>query len=244
MRIFFFLTSLFLLPSAFAANAFFTTVFLDDEGVVYVGVKHGDPGQAEIISFPFDSGVRTNIPLPEEVKKRDVIGLITEKQKLFVLTMGDSSAKDGPMLHVYDRSKNKWKKIGQVVCPTFTKATLRSNQMIFSCEVTQAKKGKVRVQNRAISYRGERLYRSGAWRFPEYLLRFKGRSVLLEGEAPKWDRLRLRHDDENKSRTISAEDLLQLPLPGADVKVPPAKASAAGVATAMSTSTATSTTTE
>lgn len=198
-----------------AESAHFTTVFLDDENVVYVGVKHGEaPGISEIISFPFDSGIRTNIPLPTEIAQRDVIGLITAKSKLFVLTNGS----DTPMLHTYDREKGRWNKIGQVNCPTFTKVTFKSSQMIFSCEVGVAKKGKVKVSSKSISLRKDPIFRTGVWRFPEFMLRYKGRVAILEGEAPNWDKLRLRTDN-SPARTISAEDLLKLPLPGAEAKV-------------------------
>ena len=40
---------------------------------------------------------------------------------------------------------------------------------------------------------------------------FSRQAVILEGAAPRWDKLRLRGPDGQ--RTISAEDLSQLPLP-------------------------------
>lgn len=223
--------ALFALP-AFAAEVHFTTVFLDDEGVVYVGVKHGDnPGDAEVISFPFSSGVRTNIPLPEEIAHRDVIGLITEKKKLFVLTSGTGAKDDGPMLHMYDRGQNVWAKVGKVVCPAFTKVTLKTTQMIFSCEVGKTKRGKTIVQRKTIFLRKDhRIYRNGVWRFPEFMLRYKGRNVLLEGQAPVWDKLRLR-TDSGEQRTITAKDLFQLPLPGAESKLLPEKVDSTDTAT-------------
>lgn len=222
-----------------AEPARFTTVFFDDEGVVYVGVKHGTPAVSEVVSLPFSSGERTNIPLPPAIAARDVIGLVTEKEKLFVLTVppvdpsavapagaeaaapknapapkGKAAAKaDGPTLHYYDRDKGKWKEVGHIACPAFTKVTLKHTQMIFSCEVGKSRKGKTRIERRAISLRRSPIYRSGVWRFPEFLLRFKGRTAMLEGPAPIWDHLRLRNPD-NSERVIRADDLLQLPLPG------------------------------
>ncbi len=196
-----------LLPlSAQAAAPYFTTVFHDDEGVVYVGVKKGE-GEATIITLPFSSGDRNVIPLPEEISHRDVIGLLTEKALLFVVTSGG----EGPMLHVYDRNKNEWTKLGQVKCPSFTKARLTATSMTFSCEVGKSKRGKTRVSPKTISYKKLRMFRNGTWRFPEFLLRHKGRVAVLEGPAPQWDRLRLRSAVEE--RTISASDLLQIPLP-------------------------------
>ena len=52
----------------------------------------------------------------------------------FVLTHVATNEKDGPMLHVFDREKHTWKKVGQVICPVFTKAKLTSYSMTFSCE--------------------------------------------------------------------------------------------------------------
>jgi hypothetical protein len=196
-----------------AAPARFTTVFLDDEGVVYAGIKHGEPEVSEVVSFPFQAGERTNIPLPATIANRDVIGLLTEKEKLFVLTAPVSNAEDdGPLLYVYNRDLGKWNKVGGIECPTFTKVTMKSTQMIFSCEVGKSRKGKTHIIRKTISLRKNPIFRRGVWRFPEFLLRYKGRTVLLEGSAPNWDRIRLRSPD-NVERSIAADDLLHLPLP-------------------------------
>ncbi len=187
--------------------AHFTTVFFDDEGVVYAGLRLAN-GQARVVAIPFAAGERTIIPLPAEAEQNPVIGLVTEKKKLFVL----SSADTGPMLHVFDREANQWRKKGKLKCPSFTKVRLSSKRFTFSCEVGKAKKGKTRVRPMSISLGKDPLYRSGVWRFPEFLLRHKGRVAILEGLAPHWDTLRLR-DRNEEERTITAEDLLKLPLP-------------------------------
>lgn len=199
-------------------QAHFTTVFFDDEAVVYAGLRQGD-GESRVVALPFSTGERTIIPLPPEAAKNDVIGLVTEDlprrthprvKKLFVL----SASPTGPMLHVFDRTTNQWRKKGQVNCPSFTKVRLTSRSFSFSCEVGKARKGKARVQSKAIALGKDAVNRTGVWRFPEFLLRHKGRVAILEGPAPNWDRLRLRDNDENETeRTITASDLLKLPLP-------------------------------
>ncbi len=199
--------SLFLSAFAFADAPHFTTVFFDDEGVVYVGVKN-TVGDATIVTLPFASGDRTLIPLPDDAARRDVIGLITEKRKLFVLSSGDGNL----LLHVYDQEKRTWSRLGKVACPSFTKARISARKITFSCEVGKTRRGKNRVSQKTISYGKERMYRNGIWRFPEFLLRHKGRVAVLEGPAPHWNRLRLRASDDEE-RTINASDLLQLPLP-------------------------------
>lgn len=206
---------------AFAAGTFtFTTVFYDDGGIVYVGLKHleGDKTESQVISFPFPPmGTRTKIPLPDEVAHRDVIGLIPDREKLFVLTNSSEDKPEGPMLHLFDQKKNEWKKIGKVDCPTFTKVKLSSIQMTFYCEVNAAPSKKRRRRNRTpvvaktLSFGKERIYRSGTWRFPEFLLRYKGMNLLLEGDAPNWDKLRLKSSEEE--RLIKAEDMFDLPDP-------------------------------
>lgn len=204
--------------SASAAEdaAHFTTVFFDDEGVVYAGLQQAD-GQTRVVAIPFASGERTIIPLPPEAARNPVIGLVTEDlprgtqprvKKLFVL----SSASAGPMLHVFDRAANQWRMKGKINCPSFTKVRLSSRSFTFSCETGKAKKGKVRVQSKAITLGKDPIHRSGIWRFPEFLLRHKGRVAILEGPAPHWDTLRLR-DKNEEERTITAADLLKLPLP-------------------------------
>lgn len=222
-----------LTPSlASAADAIFTTLFYDDGGIVYVGLKKEEGGKSEsqVITFPFEGGARTRIPLPEEITNRDVIGLIPEKQKVFVLTHGSSTEKDGPMLHVFDREKHTWKKLGQLACPAFTKAKLTHSSMTFYCETGKFYKRRgerrQRVAAKTIHYKGERLYRNGTWRFPEFMLRYKGVNLLLEGNAPTWDRLRLKSSEGE--RVLHANEVFQLPAP-APAPVPaasPAPASA------------------
>jgi hypothetical protein len=202
------------LPS-FASEPFFTTVFYDDGGIVYAGLKKEEGGKIEsqVITFPFAGGARTKIPLPEEITGRDVIGLIPEKKKLFVLTHKSATEKDGPMLHVFDSTNNKWKKLGQLACPAFTKAKLYHNHMVFYCETTVKRRGRKRlgVVAKSISYGSERLYRNGTWRFPEFMLRYKGVSLLLEGNAPNWDNLRLKSSEGE--RVLHANEVFQLPAP-------------------------------
>lgn len=196
----------------FAGDINFTTVFYDDGGVVYVGLKHGDgAGESQIISFPYPPlGDRTKIPLPDEIAHRDVAGLIPDRHKLFVLTTGSGEKGDGPMLHLYDQKKNDWKKIGKVDCPVFTKVKLSATRMEFFCETgKKTRKGKPIVTAKSLYFGHERIYRAGTWRFPEFMLRYKGVMLLLQGQAPTWDKLRLKSDKDD--RLIKAEDLFDLP---------------------------------
>lgn len=209
-------------PAFAAGNFIFTTVFYDDGGNVYVGLKHseGDKTESQVISFPFPPmGTRTKIPLPDEVAHRDVIGLIPDREKLFVLTNSTEDKPQGPMLHLFDQKKNEWKKIGKVDCPSFTKVKLSSTQMTFYCEVNVApskskrhhRRNRTPVVAKTLSFGKERIFRSGTWRFPEFLLRYKGMNLLLEGDAPNWDKLHLKSSEED--RLIKAEDMFDLPAP-------------------------------
>lgn len=210
---------------AAAEDVNFTTVFYDDGGQVYVGLRKGtgDTAESQVITFPYPMGDRTQIPLPEEIRNRDVVGLIPEKQKLFVLTHSSKTAKDGPMLHVFDKDHNKWKKVGSVTCPSFTKVKLSSRGMTFSCEAGSYKtrKGmKTHMVNKTIAYGADRLFRNGVWRFPEFMWRYKGVLLTLEGPAPDWDKLRIKAAEGEK--LLKASDLFQLPAPPAADHIAPA----------------------
>ena len=196
--------------AATSGNITFTTVFYDDGGIVYVGLKQGE-GEAQVISFTYPPlGDRTKIPLPEEISHRDVVGLLPDREKLFVLTNGSGEKGDGPMLHLFDQKKNDWKKIGKLDCPTFTKVNLSATKMVFFCELPGLwRKGKPRVVAKTLSFGKERIYRKGTWRFPEFMLRYKGVALLLEGHAPTWDKLRLKSAQDD--RLIKAEELFELP---------------------------------
>jgi hypothetical protein len=213
--------------SAQAEEPHFTTVFYDDGGIVYTALKREDSGKKEsqIITFPFQGGTRVRIPLPEEITNRDIIGLIPEKKKLFVLTHGNESEKDGPMLHIFNSIDNSWKKLGALACPAFTKVKLSFTKMRFFCETNpplnanQKKKRKSSVVAKTISFGKERLYRSGTWRFPEFMLRYKSVFLLLEGNAPKWDKLRLKSAEGE--RVLLANEIFQLPAPVGSEPTPP-----------------------
>lgn len=211
--------------TASAEEVIFTTVFYDDGGQVYVGLKKGsgETAESQVLTFPYPMGDRIQIPLPEEIKGRDVVGLIPEKNKLFVLTHGATSAKDGPMLHVFDKDHNKWKKVGKVECPSFTKVKLDSRGMTFSCEVgtRKTRKGTKSVMaSKTIRYGADRLFRNGVWRFPEFMWRYKGVTLLLEGPAPAWDKLRIKAAEGE--RIIHANELFQLPAPPSAEQIAPA----------------------
>lgn len=197
-------------------GTYFTTVFYDDGGIVYVGLRrtNGEEAESQVISFPFPSGNRDRLPLPEEVQHREVIGLIPDRQKLFVLTQGGEGKAIGPMLHLYDRAKNSWKKIGGIACPSFTKVKLSATQMTFFCEgaTIKTRRGPKTVTTpKPLHFKGERIYRSGTWRFPEFMLRYKSAMLLLEGPAPVWDRLRIK--SEQGERLMKAEELFEIPVP-------------------------------
>jgi hypothetical protein len=218
--------TLFLPLLALADGTTFTTVFYDDGGQVYVGLKNGkgDEGRAQIITFPYPMGDRTQIPLPDEIVHRDVIGLIPEKDKLFVLTANGGGAKDGPMLHVFDKERNTWKKVGKIECASFTKVTLSSHGMKFSCEtgVRKTRKGPKSIMTpKTIAYGSDRLFRNGVWRFPEFMWRYKGVLLTLEGPAPDWDKLRIKAAEGE--RLLNADDLFQLPAPPKASEIAPAK---------------------
>lgn len=200
--------------SALAETNYFTTVFYDDGGTVYVGLKkEGENSGSNIVSFPIAGGSKTVIALPKEISHREISGLIPDREKLFVLTTGKEEKFDGPMLHLFNQKKQEWKKVGQIQCPAFTSVKLSATRMVFYCEIPGKvnKLGLPRVKPKILSYGKERLYRGGVWRFPEFMLRYRGVSLLLEGNAPHWERLRLK--SESGERLFQSQDLLDLPVP-------------------------------
>lgn len=211
-------------PPAAPDDIHFTTVFYDDGGKVYVGLKRIKDGlsESQVITFPFPAGERTKLPLPEEIVRREVIGLVPDRQKLFVLTQGEGP-KSGPMLHLYDQARNRWKKIGGIVCPSFTKVNLSATKMVFFCEgpLVKTRRGmKSTTVAKPLHFGGgERIYRGGTWRFPEFMLRYKSALLLLEGPAPVWEKLRIK--SEQGERLITAEEMFELPIPPAPAPIAP-----------------------
>lgn len=177
----------------------FTTIFYDSEGVVYAGLQRKN--DAKVVAFEFPDGARTHIDLPDDIAGRDVIGVLPDREKLFILTQGD----DSPRVDLYNQKKKTWKKIGAVKCAAFTKVKIAATSLTFSCEAGMTKKGKVKVLPKVIHLGRDRLYRSGIMRFPEFLLRYKGVSLILEGQAPTWEKLRLKTDGA-KDRVYQAKE--------------------------------------
>lgn len=195
---------------------YFTTLFYDDGGIVYVGLKtkqdEASDSQAQLVSFPFIGGEKTKIELPPELRTRSIVGVIPDRKKVYVISQDEESAQKSLMLHIHDLDQEVWKKLGQMACPTFTKVKTAAKAITVYCERKSAptkNKKKARssgVQAKVFSLGKERLYRRGTWRFPEFLLRYKGVTLILEGNAPYWSNLRLKSPDGE--RIIKAEDLV------------------------------------
>lgn len=201
MRLFFFLL---LAPVNAWADPIYTTLFYDGEGVVYLGLKKEKDknSEAKIVYFQYPEGERTHIELPQYIAHRSVIGVLPDREKLFVITNGE----DSPRLDLYNRKKKTWKKIGAIKCASFTSVRIAYSSLTFACETgVVTRKGKVKTKAKVISLGRERLFRSGRMRFPEFLLRFKGIALILEGNAPTWERLRLKEDGK-KDQVIQAKE--------------------------------------
>lgn len=184
--------------SAWAKDTEFTTVFYDDAGTVYAGIKKTDKKtspeivRAQVVHFPFPKGEIVNLKMPQNVESHDVLGILPDREKLFIISHQSEEKIGGPTIHLYNTKKKSWKRIGKVVCPTVTKAKLATTNVVFFCEST-GKKGKIRVTPKVLRLGKDRLYRSGYIRIPEFLLRYKKATLLLEGDAPHWKKLRIKN---------------------------------------------------
>lgn len=182
------------------AAAVLTTVSYDGREFLYIGAKKQDEGQnassAVAVVSSKDFGHEL-ILLPDSISKRDVIGVIPEGQKIFVLTQITSSQDDGPLLSVYNRESKKWKDIQSVDCPIFTKVGFRKKELVFYCE-RLTKRGKSKVRKKVLSLGSERIHRKGSMRFPEFLIRHRKLDISLEGLALSWDRLHIKKETEDK----------------------------------------------
>ena len=111
INLFFFMLSI----SAFAKETEFTTVFYDDAGTVYAGLKQyqdkkvSDLFEAQVVHFPFPKGDVENLNLPEVVQEHDVVGILPDREKLFIISHQSEVIKGGPTVHLYNSKKKKWK---------------------------------------------------------------------------------------------------------------------------------------
>ena len=193
------------------AQALFTTVAYRDTEVLYVGLKgsHASNPQSQIVLLQTKDNSKQNIKLPEEIAARDVIGIIPEKNKLFILSLRQSDLTDKPLLHVHDLENSSWKKIGDANCHSFIAARIRSSDISFRCETgKKTRRGKAIFQWKSLPLGKERIFSaSGIVRFPEFLLRYGKQTISLEGLAPDWTRLRIKSD--TKEQLFQAEELFE-----------------------------------
>lgn len=198
---------LFFALQAFASDPIFTTVFYDGEGVVHVGLKNDS--ESRIASFTYPDGAPNHVSLPEEIRARTVIGVIPDREKLFVLSQSADHNDKTTRLDLYNQAAKNWKKIGAVDCIAFTKVRISVDRLVFACE-WKMHRGRLRVRNKELRLGKERLYRTGIMRFPEFLLRYKSLAFILEGSAPSWDKLRIKNEGE-ADRVIPAGELFGAP---------------------------------
>ena len=161
-----------------------------------------------MVSFPYPNGEITRWVLPDEVTKRDIIGILPDQDRLFLLSVDSAIIDDPTRLFVLNKSTNKWREIGKVDCKSFARVKLSAHQMTFSCD-DQIRRGRTKFRKKVIALGKDRLFRSGDIRFPEFLFRFKGTTFVLEGLAPEWDRLRIK--SETTERLVAATELFQSP---------------------------------
>lgn len=207
-----FLRSLFIISATvfFARAAYaeditmFTTIFYDDGGIVYTGVKQikeNRPALSKVVMLPYPAeGSSSTLVLPDEVSTHDVIGLLPEREMLYVLTQDYENPQGNLTLHSFNKKTESWKRLGRTKCHAFTKIKLSHDRITAFCEMKQkSKKAKMHVVGYPFRLGRNRIYRTGSIRFPEFLLRYKGVNLLLEGKAPTWEKLHIKSEDSNKS---------------------------------------------
>ncbi len=204
---------LFLLPMLANAAPVFTTVSYDRDEFFYLGLKKEDKG----VNTDSSIAIVTNkdfshelIPLAPENASRDVVGIIPEEKKIFVLTMRTGEQGDNPLLSAYDRNSKKWRDIGSVNCPIFTKIGFSAKSLTFYCEYL-TKRGKSKTRKMSLNLGNEHIHRKGSMRFPEFLIRYRKTDISLEGSALSWSRLRIKVD--STSKVIEASEIYPAPAP-------------------------------
>jgi hypothetical protein len=184
-------------------RATFTTVFYDDFGIVYAGLSKGS--LVKVVTFPLAQPQEKKFypTAPESFKDKRIVGFLPDKDKFFLVAITQKGDTD-PELYMH--KKDKWKRIGTTHCENFTKAKLLRHKLTFFCEELNKKK-KVVIKSRTISLGREKLFRSGVFRFPEFLLRYKNVMLVLEGRAPDWSRLRIKQEQETDEIVLEAEEV-------------------------------------
>ena len=204
MRIIISFLILFFSYSAHAAtDSFFTTVAYDGKNSLFLGWKKDDKEEiiSKVLEYKIDDKTSHQISLPEGLNKSDVVGIIPDADNIAILTYKPEDKT--PRVHVLKRSTNTWKEKGKAPCLSFAKITLMKSRLVFHCESLN-RRGKTRITRKNLELGKDRIDLRGFVRVPDFLIRYKGLQVFLEGMAPYWEKMRIRKDEVDTF--VSASD--------------------------------------
>ncbi len=187
--------------TAFASSdSFFTTVAYDGKDSLFLGWK-SEENVTKIVEYKVNENSSKEIALPKEMVGKDVIGIIPDTESLAVLTYTQNDKV--PLIHVLKRNSEVWHEKGKAPCLSFAKITLKKNRLVFHCE-RLTRRGRTHIDRKVFDLGKDRIFLSGFVRIPDFLIRYKDLQVFLEGQAPHWDKMRIRRDDND--RFVSASD--------------------------------------
>jgi hypothetical protein len=92
---------------------------------------------------------KREIKLSDEIKEREIVGIFSNKKKLFIISQLTTEQGDTPI--VYEYSNSKWAKIKELECKNFTKIEIQKNDLNVFCEKEEKDSDKMTSFNKLVN---------------------------------------------------------------------------------------------
>jgi hypothetical protein len=195
MKIYFttLLLSLLLNSLAHGETPVFTSLGINDK-FIYAGVKVGpvaEPPDTYLLKISSSDLVAKKVFLPKELLNREVISILSAPHnEILVITQWTVEQGDKPLIHLFNPTRNSWKKMGKINCITFSKITVKKDSLIFQC-IESNPKGEDIVVFKNFLLKGIALSELGEVSFPQKSIEKDNVSAQLIGEIYDWRDLKV-----------------------------------------------------
>jgi hypothetical protein len=121
------------------------------ENSIFVSTKKsGEKIGTRSSLYELDEKNKKEIKMPEELKSREVVGIFSNKKKLYIISQMTTEQGDNPV--IYESINQKWKKVVELDCKNFVKIEVEKESVNVFCE--QEENDKKKITNKIVTIKG------------------------------------------------------------------------------------------
>ena len=155
---------------------------------VFVSVKKTSPETGITSSlFEVKEKDKKEIKLSDEIKDREIVGIFTSKNRLFIISQLTSERGDNPI--VFEFTNNKWAKLKELDCKNFSKIEIQKNDLNVFCEKEEKDTAKVTNFNKLVNIKNMNIEKKIT--IPQMESSEGAFSAKLVGTPFEWDKLKI-----------------------------------------------------